>query len=291
VGERLFGAAPSEGEGVRRSRVIGSGTWLGTLGLIAYVCFVAIPFIWMATISVKPPSDYISNPPLILPSEWTWSHFLVLGDVGTWQALRNSVVIATVSSAISILLGGMAGYGIARYGTGGKNLSIFILSQRLLPPVAALIPIFVLLRVVRLIDNPLGLILIYTVFTLPFSIWIVRSYFLGVPVDFEDAARLEGASQAQILYHISLPLGLPAFIAAGGFAFVLAWTEFLFAVTLTRTNAVTLPVVIGGFRGVQANLIGEMAAIALIGAVPVLVVGALFHRYAVSGLTMGGIEG
>jgi multiple sugar transport system permease protein len=245
----------------------------------------------MATIAVKPASDYIADPPVVVPSEWTWNHFAVLGNLGTWDALRNSVVVAVVSSLLSVIVGGVAGYAIARYKTGGQNLSLFVLSQRLLPPIAALLPIFVLIRTVNLIDSHLGLILLYTVFTLPFTIWIVRSYFLGIPADFEDAARLDGANQRQILYHIGIPLGRPAFIAAGGFAFVVAWTEFLFAVILTRTNAVTLPVVIAGFRGVQANLLGEMAAIAMIGAVPVLVIGALFHRYAVSGLTMGGIQG
>jgi multiple sugar transport system permease protein len=282
---------PSPRRTTQFSGVIGGKRWIGVIGILLYTAFVSIPFLWMATISVKPPSDYIADPPVILPSEWTWNHFAVLGNLGTWDALRNSVIVATVSSLLSVIVGGVAGYAIARYRTGGQNLSLFILSQRLLPPIAAILPIFVLLRTVRLIDSHLGLVLLYTVFTLPFTIWIVRSYFLGIPADFEDAARLEGANQRQILYHIGLPLGRPAFIAAGGFAFVVAWTEFLFAVTLTRTNAVTLPVVIGGFRGVQANLLGELAAMALIGAVPVLIVGALFHKYAVSGLTMGGIEG
>jgi multiple sugar transport system permease protein len=293
MSERIEAAKNSRHGNLRTegSRLMTGRGWLGTLGILLYTAFVSIPFLWMATISVKPSSDYIADPPIILPSEWTWNHFLVLGDLGTWVALRNSVIVASACAALSVIVGGVAGYAIARYRTGGQNLSLFVLSQRLLPPIAVLLPIFIMLRAVRLIDSHAGLILLYTVFTLPFTIWIVRSYFLGIPADFEDAARIEGATQRQVLLHVGLPLARPAFIAAGGFAFAVAWTEFLFAVTLTRTNAVTLPVVIGGFRGVQTNLLGELAAMALIGAVPVLIVGVLFHRYAVSGLTMGGVEG
>jgi len=264
---------------------------LGSLVLIAYAVFVLAPFIWTASIAFKPPDDYISVPPRLIPSEWTLVHFQVLGQLNAWLGLRNSLIVSIASSAISVALGTLAGYSIARFQTGGRNFSFWLISQRLMPPLAILVPLFLLLRIVGLVYSLIGLTLIYSVFTVTFSAWIVRSFFLMVPTDYEDAAAIDGASRMQTLWHVMLPLGRPSIIAAGAFAFVVSFTEFLFASILTRTDAITLPVVISRFLGVQARFIGELAAMVLISAIPAVIIGVFFYKRAVTGLSMGGVKG
>jgi len=264
---------------------------VGSLALVAYAIFVLAPFIWTASIAFKPPEDYTAVPPRLIASEWTLSHFKPLGRLDAWSGLRNSLIVSVASAAISVGFGTPAGYAIARYQTGGRNFSFWLISQRLMPPLAILIPMFLLLRIVGLVDSLIGLTLIYSGFTVTFSAWIVRSFFVTVPRDYEDAASIDGASRMQTLWHVMLPLARPSIIAAGAFAFVVAFTEFLFASILTRTNATTLPVVISRFLGVQATFIGELAAMVLISAIPAVVIGVFFYRHAVTGLSMGGVKG
>lgn len=274
----------------RRSRIRPAHV-VGSLVLIGYGLFVLIPFLWTATIAFKPPEDFVSIPPRILPSEWTFVHFKALDDLNAWQGLRNSLIVSIASATISVAIGSIAGYAIARYETGGRNFSFWLISQRLMPPLAILVPTFLLLNFVGLVDSLIGLTLIYSVFTVTFTAWMVRSYFIMIPDDYEQAARIDGASRVQVLWHVMLPLGLPAILAAGAFAFVVAFTEFLFASILTRTDSVTLPVVISRMLGVQATFIGPLAAMVLISAIPAVLIGLLFYRHAVTGLSMGGVKG
>ncbi len=267
------------------------GYVVGSVALILYALFILIPFLWTATIAFKPPEDFVSIPPRILPSEWTFVHFKALDDLNAWTGLRNSLIVSVASSAISVAFGSIAGYAIARYETGGRNFSFWLISQRLMPPLAILVPTFLLLNIVGLVDSLVGLTLIYSVFTVTFTAWMVRSFYIMIPDDYEQAARIDGANRVQVLWHVMLPLGMPAILAAGAFAFVVAFTEFLFASILTRTESITLPVVISRMLGVQATFIGPLAAMVLISAIPAVAIGLLFYRHAVTGLSMGGVKG
>jgi multiple sugar transport system permease protein len=165
---------------------------VGSIVLVLYALFVLIPFLWTATIAFKPPEDFVSIPPRILPSEWTFVHFKSLDDLNAWTGLRNSLVVSVASSAISVAIGSIAGYAIARYETGGRNFSFWLISQRLMPPLAILVPTFLLLNIVGLVDSLIGLTLIYAVFTVTFTAWMVRSFFIMIPDDYEQAARFSG---------------------------------------------------------------------------------------------------
>ncbi|MCZ7532691.1 MAG: carbohydrate ABC transporter permease [Acidimicrobiia bacterium] len=264
---------------------------VGSLVLVVYGLFVLIPFLWTATIAFKPPEDFVSTPPRILPSAPTFVHFKSLNGLNAWTGLRNSLIVSLASSTISVVFGSVAGYAIARYKTGGRNFSFWLISQRLMPPLAILVPIFLLVNTVGLVDNLIGLTLIYSVFTITFTAWVVRSFYIMIPDDYEQAARIDGANRVQVLWHIMLPLGVPAILAGGAFAFVVSFTEFLFASILTRTKSTTLPVVISHMLGVQATFLGPLAAMVLISAVPAVLIGLLFYRHAVTGLSMGGVKG
>ncbi len=160
-----------------------------------------------------------------------------------------------------MLFGSLAAYSLARFQTGGRHLAFWILSQRMMPPIVLVIPFFLLLRDVgRKISPEIGLdtrpalIALYTMMNLPFVIWMMRSYFMGVPVEIEESALVDGSTRWGVLWRITLPLTLPGLIATATFAFIFSWTEFLFAVSFTQTRAMTVPVVdrrVDRFAGVQ----------------------------------------
>jgi multiple sugar transport system permease protein len=188
---------------------------------------------------------------------------------------------------------------MARFRTGGKHLAFWFLTQRVMPPVAVLIPIFLLYSRysdrwlgVTLVDTRVGLVLVYTVFALPFTVWMMFGTFKQLPQEMEEAALVDGCTRLQALRRIALPLVAPGIVAAAAFAFILAWTEFLFAVVLTREDVVTLPVVVGGLAAsTQGSGYGEIGALGVVSLVPALVLGVFLQRHVVRGLTLGAVSG
>ncbi len=259
--------------------------------------FFLFPIVWIAGISIKLPADYLSKPPVWIPSEVTFRHYQsVMAEKGT-LALTNSLVIAGIATLISVIVGSLAAYSLARFNTGGRHLGFWLISQRMLPPVVLVIPIFLLMREAgkihpRLgIDQHLPLIALYAVFNLPYVIWMMRSYFTAIPAEIEESAMIDGATRLGVLRRITLPLALPGLVATTTFAFIFAWTEFLFAVVLTRTNAVTLPVVIAGFTGGQGSNWGRACALSVVATAPVFILVLLVQRHFVRGLTLGAVRG
>jgi multiple sugar transport system permease protein len=259
--------------------------------------FFLFPIVWIVGVSIKFPADYQSKPPVWIPREVTGLHYQsVMSEQGT-LALTNSLIIAGSAALLSMLIGSLAAYSLARFNTGGRHLGFWLLSQRMMPPVVLVIPFFLLLREAgkinpRLgIDQHLPLIALYAVFNLPFVIWMMRSYFSSVPVEIEESAMIDGATRLGALASITLPLALPGLIATTVFAFIFAWTEFLFAVVFTRTNAVTLPVVISGFTGAQGSNWGRACALSVVATAPVFILVLLVQRHFVRGLTLGAVRG
>jgi multiple sugar transport system permease protein len=179
---------------------------------------------------------------------------------------------------------------MARFDTGGKHFSFWILSQRMLPPVVAILPIFLLYRLIYLIDTHIGLILTYTVFFLPFCIWLLRSYFHELPAEVEESALIDGASRWQVLRHITLPLAAGGLIATTVFIFIASWTEFIFALILTRNSVLTLPVLVSRFFGVQSFEWGVASAVSVVATIPAIVLGLAVQRHFVRGITMGAVK-
>ncbi len=263
----------------------------------AALVFFLFPIFWIAVTAIKLPADYLNDPPVWIPSQPTLAHFRsVMAEQGG-VALRNSLVIAGGATVVSILLGSFAAYALARFKTGGRHLAFWLLSQRMMPPVVLVIPFFLILRELgklnpRLgIDQQLPLIVLYAVFNLPYVVWMMRSYYEGVPVEIEESALVDGSSRLGVLARITLPLTLPGLVATTVFAFIFAWTEFLFAVVFTRTNAVTLPVVIAGFTGAQGSNWGRACALSVVATAPVFLLVLLVQRHFVRGLTLGAVRG
>ena len=203
----------------------------------------------------------------------------------------NSLIVSTVSTELSTILGTMMAYSLARLQLGGKHLAFWVLSQRFLPPVAVILPIFLLFRSWKLYDTHIGLILAYTFMTLPLTVWMMYAYFRQLPKSLEEAALVDGLSRWQTLWKIAVPLAAPGIVAAAVFAFIAVWTEFFFALILTSRHAFTLPTVFRAFLGFQGAQYGEACALATSSLVPSIVLGMLVQKHLVRGLTLGAVRG
>jgi multiple sugar transport system permease protein len=268
--------------------------------LTGYFLFLLVPLYWAVVTAFKPQEDLLAQPPVWFPHHPTTAHFgQALHRLNGLTGLENSIIVAFATTALATLVGTAAAYSMARFHTGGKNLSFWFLSQRLLPPVAVVIPVFLLYSQysegwigIRLMDSRIGLILLYTVFALPWTVWMMYSYFRQMPPELEQAALVDGCTRWQALWKIAVPLSAPGLVTAAAFAFIFSWTEFLFALVLTSKDAVTLPVVLAGYIGLfQGNLWGETAAMTLISLIPAVILGTFLQRHLVRGLTVGAIQG
>lgn len=272
-------------------------TALRYLALAVMLLFVLFPIYWVVITSIKLPADHLSRPPVWFPDNPTLMHYTNVMTTRGGPALRNSLIIATSATVLSVVIGGLAAYSLARFNTGGRHVAFWILSQRMMPPIVLVIPFFLLLRDVGQvmpgigIDTQPALIALYTMFNLPYVIWMMRSYFQGVPAELEESAMVDGSTRLGVFWRLTLPLSMPGLIATATFAFIFSWTEFLFAVIFTRTNAVTLPVAIAGLSGAQGSNWGQASALAVIATAPVFVLGLLVQRHFVRGLTLGAVRG
>jgi multiple sugar transport system permease protein len=276
----------------RRRKRLGADTLVRILFLTAYAIFLLAPLYWVVVTSIKPVDDYLKIPPVWFPDQPTLSHFdAALNTYRGRDGLINSAIVSAFATLLSTLLGTMMGYSFARFNTGRQHLSFWVLSQRFLPPVAVILPIFLLFRSYGLNDTRFGLILVYTVMTLPLSAWMMFAYFRQMPSTLEEAALVDGCSRWRAFFKVALPLSMPGVIATAVFAFIFCWTEFFFALILTSRDAFTLPTIFRSFLGFQASQYGEASALAIISLVPSIVLGMLVQKHLVRGLTLGAVHG
>ena len=256
------------------------------------VVFVLVPLYWVAVTSIKPSDDYLAVPPVWFPSHPTMVHYVAaLFAYRGLDGLLHSLIVALGATMLTVLLGTPMGYSFARFNTGGNHLALWVLSQRFLPPVAIGLPIFLLYRAYGLYDTLFGLVLVYTVMTLPLTTWMMFAYFQQLPRELEDAARVDGCNWWGAFQRVAVPLSLPGIAAAAAFAFIAVWTEFFFALVLTSRHAFTLPTVFRAFISFQGAQYGEASALAMVSLVPSILIGTLVQRHLVRGLTLGAVRG
>ena len=258
------------------------------LGII--LVFFLFPLFWLATLAFKTPAEYFASPPVWLPSSPSFIHLETLLRTKGIDSFKNSMIIASGATLLAIAVGTPAAYSMARFRTGGDNFAIWILSQRMLPPVIIILPVFILFRTLKFVDTHHGMILLYAAFNLPYVIWMMRGYFQDIPKEIEDSALVDGCSHLQTLWKITLPLTMAGLLTTAAFTFIFAWNEFLFAVVLTRVNAAPVTVAIAGMFGSQSSFLGQVSWLSWISVLPIMFITIIMQRYFTRGMTMGAIK-
>jgi multiple sugar transport system permease protein len=211
----------------------------------------------------------------------------------TPHALLNSFIVATSTAIINLVIATLAAYSFARIRfRGSQFLMMTYLASRMVPGIALIIPFFLIMRKYNLLNSHLGLILSYTTFTLPFTIWILKDYFRSIPRDLEDAARVDRCNWIRMIWHVFLPISAPGLVAAAVFSFMFAWNEFLFALFLTSTiKSQTIPVIVANFATDLDIKFTFMAAGGVLAVIPPLILALIFQRLIVQGLAAGSVKG
>ncbi|WP_109142843.1 carbohydrate ABC transporter permease [Bradyrhizobium sp. SUTN9-2] len=261
------------------------------LGACIVTLLFLFPVYWLFMISFKTPDEIYHVPPLWIPGQIQFSNYYVLFRDGDVVAILNSLIVAGVSSGVAIVLGTLCAYSLARFGTGGENLAMWIISQRMIPPIAVIFPIFLIYVYFGLVDGYFGLILLYTAFNLPYVIWMMRGYIVDVPLELEESALVDGLNRWEVIWKVVFPMVRPGLMATSVFTFVFAWNDFLFALVLTRTEVITFPVMLTHYFGGQSNFWAKIAAMSVLGTLPIFVAVSVMQRYLVRGISLGAVKG
>jgi multiple sugar transport system permease protein len=254
------------------------------------------PIYWLITISLKSEIDQFAQPPLWFGFTATWRHYTdIFGHDAFGRYFLNSVIVSTCSTLVAIVLGLPAAYGLVRFRwprDWARGISFWILSNRMLPPIVTIIPLFLMLRQLRLLNSLIGLVLVDVALNLPFVVWMMRGFLEDLPREIEEAALLDGESRLGVLLRIVLPLVRPGLSATAVFCLIVSWNEFLFALILSQTeSAMTLPVGIASHVTQYEIQWGAMSAAGVVAMLPVLLFAAAAQRYFVRGLSLGALKG
>jgi multiple sugar transport system permease protein len=284
---------------MRRQRIV-KNVVIYTI-LIWWTLMMAFPIYWLVITAFKGPESINSGATYIpfvdfQPNFAAWDYIFVSQRGKVIQPFSNSIIISLGSAALAVLVGSMAGYGLARYryrvgGLGNDGIALAFLSQRMFPAAVLIIPFLLMYSNLGLLDTRQGLLLVYTAFAIPFVVWVMRDFFLGLPVEIEECALLDGCSRFGVLWRIALPLAAPGLVAVFVLTMIGAWNEYLFALVLSFSESITIPL----FLQVQTSVIRgtewwNMAAIALLAIIPVVVAGLALERYITRGLTFGAVK-
>ena len=260
------------------------------IALLLVVVFV-FPVYWLFIISFKTPDEIFAFPPVWYPQSLQLANYKVLFKDGDAITVWNSLVLASVSTFFAMILGTIAAYSLVRFKTGGENLSVWIISQRMMPPVAIVFPLFLLYVYFGWVDSYHGLIILYTAFSLPYVIWMMRGYIEDIPLELEESALIDGCTRWEVLWKVVLPMARSGLFATAVFTFIFAWNDFLFALVLTRTEVTTYTVQVTHYFGGQSNFWAKIAAMSVLGTIPVFITVAIMQRFLVRGISMGAVKG
>jgi multiple sugar transport system permease protein len=270
--------------------------WVATILLALWTIFVLFPLYWTLITSFKDARAVFGDPSFLpfvdfQPSTAAWER--ILGDRGrALRSLQNSAVVGLSSAAVATALGCMAGYGLTRfrYRFGfmrNRDIAFWLVSNRILPPIAIVLPLFILFNAANLVDTRFGLFLLYTMFNLPIAAWLMHEYFKQVPETLDHAAMVDGASRGQAFLKIAVPLARPGMIATFLVCLMFAWNEFLFALIFTFNRAQTLPLLVAGQATQHGPQWWDIAAMATITVAPLAVITVILGNRIVEGLVSG----
>ncbi|WP_138471565.1 carbohydrate ABC transporter permease [Poseidonocella sp. HB161398] len=259
---------------------------------VAYAALILFPVFWMWSYAFKSEAEMFARPTVWLFRP-TFEHFGYMIENGYHHYLVNSLIVSGASTALVVIIGTPAAYAFARYRDMKfrDDLFLFVLATRMAPPVCLVIPYYLIYAKFDLLDTYLGLVIAYLTFNLSFYVWVLSSFCRDLPLELEEAARVEGYSRAQAFVKVLLPLLRPGITATAVLCFIFAWNEFMYAFLLGGQNVKTLPVGIPSLITTQGVRWGEMAIIGMVGTLPVMVVVFFLQKHIVRGLTMGAVKG
>lgn len=267
--------------------------WIVVAGILFYTLF---PFYWAVVSSLRLPSDLFMTPQAYWPNPITLTNYAsVLANENFQRALLNSTIVAGMTVLLSQMVGAVAAYALARLPFRGNNLLLYtLLAMTTFPAIAILGSLFEMVRFLRLYNTVWALILTYSTFTLPFTVWVLTNFFKSIPRELEEAALVDGATPLQTLWLILLPLAAPGIVTTGLLVFIASWNEFLYALTFTiDKNARTVPVAISQFSGVSTYELpwGSIMAASVVVTIPLIILVLIFQRRIIAGLTVGAVKG
>jgi len=264
----------------------------GAVNLVI-LAFALFPILWGLSSSLKPTDRIIEFPPRLLPEAPTPEHYQrIFADDAAFY-IMNSALVSAATVVLTLALAALGGYALARYDFRGRTFTMMaVISVMSIPIASLLVPTFTLISVLGLFDTRLGLVLLYTAYQLPAALWMLYGYFMTLPVEIENAARVDGCSPTRTLRKVVLPLSKPGLVAAALFILVFAWNDFVVAVTMTSSQETrTFPVAIYFYLGFYGREWGPLLAASLVSIVPIIAVFVFLQRYFMSGLTGGGVKG
>lgn len=261
--------------------------------VFAIGAFSLFPFLWMLVTSVKRDGEIFTSSPILIPDSPTLGrYFEVFSDGNFVRALLNSTVIAVSTTVLGVAVAALAGYALARFRLPLRRyILVLMLSVQMFPLIALIIPLFIVMRTLNLLDSYAGLVLAYLSFTIPLAVWMLRGFFRSIPPDLEDAAMVDGATRMGAFVRVVVPLAGPGIAAASIYAFIAAWNEFLFALTfISEEQKRTLPVVLQSFIGRAQTDWGAIMAASVLFTLPVIIFFLLVHRRLTEGMVQGGVK-
>ncbi|WP_210529951.1 carbohydrate ABC transporter permease [Rubellimicrobium arenae] len=272
---------------MRRSRI-------SDVALLAAALFFTLisiaPLLWMALGAFKTTAEMIAIPPVWVPDFTYWSNFATL-FTKYWPNIANSLIVTLGATLLAMILALPAAFALSTMRVRGRNaIADWILSTRMMPPIAAAAPLFILFSAVGLLGSLPAMVLAYAGFNLPFAIWVSMSFFRQVPKELIEAARLEGCSWFQVLTRVAIPLSLSGIATVATFVFIFAWNEFMLALFLSNRGSQTFPVVISSFIGTGRIYWDYIAAATVIQCLPPVLFAVFMQRHIVSGMTMGAVK-
>lgn len=264
--------------------------------------FIFFPILWLFSASLSTQVELFTVPPHWIPQHPTLQNYMdiIFPNLAASSvprtfaiALLNSIKIASTVTVICLVIGSLAAYALVRIPFRlNRSIQLGIIGTRMIPEVSLVLPLFIIASSLQLINKPVVLIIAYMSFALPYAIWLMAAYFQTVPIELEEAARLDGCSRLGILFRVVMPISVPGLVSTAMFIFLLAWDEFFYALIFTSTLAAkTAPVAIAEFVGrYVVNITGMMAG-GVVVAIPPVLLALIFQRYIVSGLTAGAVKG
>jgi trehalose/maltose transport system permease protein len=266
--------------------------------VVGIILFTVFPFAWAFLSSIKSSAQLFATPVQYWPTEPTFENYLKVFRNGHFQiALLNSAIVSVAVTAISLAIGSLGAYALARFKFRGRNAVLYmVLAMTMFPQIAVLGALFQMINFFKLYNELPALILTYLIFTLPFTVWVLTGFLKSVPVEVEEAAYVDGATPWQVFYRIMLPLAVPGMATTGLLAFIAAWNEFLFALSFTQTpDKRTVTYAIKAFTESTAAAYeipwGQMMAASVLVTVPLIALALLFQRRIIAGLTAGAVKG